>query len=226
MYQKILTSLIVLNLDLAIAQGKPNLSDLCENKSFQRIPNPNNCFSYIYCRPYSPAVVLCPEGYIFHPEVLACVPSYTCPGSCSTGPPIPWEVLVCQNQPRQLLINPRNCAQFIDCKKDPVKIQNCPNGMIFSIASSDCIEGDQDTCVANSSELNNFCHGEPPGTTIPHPKSCLQYITCLGEEDFDIFECKEGYIFDPFKMQCVYGDVETCTPIELFKDNKSGEVEV
>ncbi|KAK8718872.1 hypothetical protein OTU49_014404, partial [Cherax quadricarinatus] len=49
-----------------------------------KIPNPHNCYGYLYCNPPDVAVFLCPDGEVFNPDTLICESTTDpCENSCT-----------------------------------------------------------------------------------------------------------------------------------------------
>lgn len=197
------------------------------------IPHPTDCTRYFVCWQSTGVAGQCSPNFVFNPLVMFCVhqSQYRCPTEVTTVEPevtssstveatdgttpglcvqTPWEAHFCWNHASELIRNPVNCTQYIDCERTPQANQDCPPGKLFSLSYQDCFPGNERTCQMEPL-AGEFCDGKPAGS-YAHPYLCNRFVTCFrGMPRLDT--CPPGYVFDEARLRCVHGDVLECSSL-------------
>uniref|UniRef100_A0A182QCL8 Chitin-binding type-2 domain-containing protein n=1 Tax=Anopheles farauti TaxID=69004 RepID=A0A182QCL8_9DIPT len=230
MIQRVLYS-VLLGVALSLVPGcSANLTDLCTGVRFGAFPHPTDCRQYVMCLLWTPVVVPCPSGYVYHPGVQFCVQEsqYRCevgttPGPTSTTTPEPtttttaecvdrpsWESFFCDDVRRAFAPNPMNCTQYISCRSNPPRNLPCRVGTIFNDLYQDCLPGDDHTCTM-AGVNGDFCTGRADGS-YSHPFLCNRFVTCVREQG-RLESCPPFYVFDPRLTFCVKRNAVECSSL-------------
>ncbi|XP_050080901.1 probable endochitinase [Anopheles maculipalpis] len=205
-----------------------DLNSLCDNVRFGPLPHPSDCRLYVMCVLYTPVVLSCPGGYVFHPDVQFCVQEsqYRCDteASISTTTPEPtsvttepecerrpsWESFFCDDVQRTLVTNPMNCTQYIHCQSNPPRNHRCPVGTLFNDLYQDCLPGDTVSCALESVS-QDFCGNRVDGS-YAHPYQCNRFVSCVRQQT-RLESCPPFFVFDAAKAHCVKGSVLACSSL-------------
>ncbi|XP_058833571.1 probable endochitinase [Topomyia yanbarensis] len=219
-------------------QEQPTVAhSICSGITYGVLPDPTNCQKYYVCIQTKATHNSCPPDFVFRPNVSFCVhrTQYPCsttepatstaanpettsnsdpitehPSTPSECPETPWEAHFCRNHISDLIRNPVNCTQYINCESSPPRNQECPSGGVFSLSYQDCFPGNPRTCELDPVE-SNFCTDRPAGN-YPHPYLCNRFVTCFrGELRVEI--CPPYYLFDRAAQRCIRGDVQQCSSL-------------
>ncbi|KXJ62431.1 hypothetical protein RP20_CCG010077 [Aedes albopictus] len=217
-----------------LAQDVPE--SICSGISFGILPHPTNCQKYIACVLSTASVNECGFNFVFHPLVSFCVPrsvyqwpneAQPTPSPSTEAPPsttnVPevsstpsscqessWEPIFCRGHVSDLIRNPFNCTQYIDCKLATPTNRECPPGKVFSLPYQDCFPGDSGRCLLKPIDPS-FCETRPDGN-YPHPYRCNRFVTCF-RNSARVESCLPYHVLNPATMQCVKGDVLGCSSL-------------
>ncbi|KAL3288480.1 hypothetical protein HHI36_002923 [Cryptolaemus montrouzieri] len=200
-------------------------SGACGNLTLdQIIPDPQNCSQFIQCSPHGLVKLPCPKTLLFNPDTLQCdyPDNVTCANSSvqqnlASG--------ACGNLSLdQIIPDPQNCSQFIQCSPHGLVKLPCPKTLLFNPDTLQCDYPDNVTC-ANSSVQQNLASGNCGNLTldqiIPDPQNCSQFIQCspLGLVKLP---CPKTLLFNPDTLQCDYPDNVTCANSSVKQNLNSG----
>uniref|UniRef100_A0A1Q3FQX7 Putative chitin binding peritrophin-a domain protein n=1 Tax=Culex tarsalis TaxID=7177 RepID=A0A1Q3FQX7_CULTA len=216
------------------APADATASAACRGIISGTIPHPTDCTRYFVCWQGTGVTGQCSPNYVFNPRVMFCVhqSQYRCPTEPETtvGPEVtssstvdvtevttpglcvqtPWEAHFCWNHASELIRNPVNCTQYIDCERSPQANHECPPGRVFSLSYQDCFPGNERTCQMEPL-AEDFCDGRPAGS-YAHPYQCNRFVTCFrGMPRLDT--CPPSYVFEESRLRCVHGDVVKCSSL-------------
>lgn len=164
------------------------------------IPHPTDCTRYFVCWQSTGVAGQCSPNFVFNPLVMFCVhqSQYRCPTEVTTvGPEVtssstveatdgttpglcvqtPWEAHFCWNHASELIRNPVNCTQYIDCERTPQANQDCPPGKLTFATGSQRGVMPTPTCVIGLWPASGECQGW----------TLVRRVMCLMRRDWGVF---------------------------------------
>ncbi|XP_055600590.1 uncharacterized protein LOC129749593 [Uranotaenia lowii] len=210
---------------------------ICDGITYGIVAHPTDCTRFYVCVLSRGTLGQCAPYFVFNPQVSFCVHrgQYQCPSDLTTTttttsaptqsvpettptsttassacPETPWESHFCRDHSSDLIQNPFNCTQYINCEANPVRNDICPPDHVFNLAYQDCFPRNGLTCEMQPLDTE-FCSQRAPGN-YPHPYLCNRFVTCFrGEARLET--CPPYYIFDQALLRCVRGDIIKCSSL-------------
>ncbi|XP_062559095.1 peritrophin-48-like [Armigeres subalbatus] len=187
--------------------------------------NPDVCYQFIICHLQEAEFVNCPDGEIFSPDLITCVPGNQ--ATCVEGlPEEPEEDNPCSGILIARFPHPESCTKYNSCLLGQLRENTCRDGFIFSRTTFLCLPGNSETCEV---QLIPTTTTPAPGSIkpipfdycilnsqafgrLPHPQLCSRYVNCAAYVPTER-ECPNWTVFNERIRICIPGNPNTCATI-------------
>ncbi|XP_055905773.1 uncharacterized protein LOC129941219 [Eupeodes corollae] len=166
----------------------------------ERIPDENNCYSYLVCKKGELVPKTCGDKDYFDVVTKKCVPDKE--NICRPHP------CVCEDgsQDGDLVANSANCSSYFICYQGELIPGDCGYGNYFDAESKNCVRDEGGIHCARP------CPGGLlDGDRVANETSCYSYLVC-NKGELVAESCADGDYFDNQSKKCVPDVENVCRP--------------